>query len=407
MPFRFWNKILIITLLITFNTFPLSALAAEIGGDSPVDELAQEISKLNREIQELNEKTEEYQREINNIQKQKVNLKNQISLFTNRIKNTEAEMRVTEIKIKKTDLEIEQTKIKIQNKEIQIEEQKEKMAGFIRLIHKLDQKSYLEILLLNDSLSVFFNQIRYSRSIQEDLQKTLEQIKITKERLEQEKESLEEKRKELEILKKDLTQKNISFNYQKDAKMILLEETQNSEFRFKQLLNELKQEQEEINQEIIRLEKIIREKLKREGRIVELGSGIFIWPIPNNGITATFHDASYPFRYIFEHPAIDIRAAQGTPIAAADSGYVGRVRNGGARGYSYIMLIHKDGLSTVYGHVSRIDIEEGDYVIQGQTIALSGGMPGTPGAGRLTTGPHLHFEVRQNGIPVDPLNYLP
>ena len=71
------------------------------------------------------------------------------------------------------------------------------------------------------------------------------------------------------------------------------------------------------------------------------------------------------------------------------------------------MIIHANGLSTVYGHVNEIDVEEGRFVLQGQAIGRSGGMPGTCGSGRLTTGPHMHFEVRLNGIPVDPLLYLP
>jgi len=130
-----------------------------------------------------------------------------------------------------------------------------------------------------------------------------------------------------------------------------------------------------------------------------------IWPVPKNYITTYFHDPDYPFRYLFEHPGWDIRAGQGTEIDAAESGYVAHAQMNGTK-YAYIMIIHANGLSTVYGHVSKIFVKADDYVTQGEPIGLSGGTPGTVGAGPFTTGPHLHFEVRQDGIPVDPAGYL-
>ena len=107
-----------------------------------------------------------------------------------------------------------------------------------------------------------------------------------------------------------------------------------------------------------------------------------------------------------EHNAIDIPALQGTPVVAADDGVVLEVNDGGY-GYSTVSISHDDHLVTVYGHVSDILVEEGEEVSRGEVIALSGGRPGSKGAGVFTTGPHLHFETRVFGEAVDPMYYLP
>lgn len=130
------------------------------------------------------------------------------------------------------------------------------------------------------------------------------------------------------------------------------------------------------------------------------------WPLnPLYGISALFGDQDYERIFGLEHEAIDIPALQGTVITAAQDGTVEQVVDSGM-GYSYVVLRH-NGYATVYGHILEFLVEEGDVVYQGDPIARSGGMPGTPGAGHLTTGPHLHFEVVTGLGNVDPLDFLP
>ncbi len=132
-----------------------------------------------------------------------------------------------------------------------------------------------------------------------------------------------------------------------------------------------------------------------------------LWPIsPRRGVSAFFEDAEYKDRFKIDHHAIDIPVPQGTEIQAPADGLVLKVAENGL-GFSYIVLEHIDGMQTVYGHISEALVREGDQVHAGDAIALSGGKPGTKGAGLLTTGPHLHFAVKIHGALVDPLKYLP
>jgi murein DD-endopeptidase MepM/ murein hydrolase activator NlpD/outer membrane murein-binding lipoprotein Lpp len=122
------------------------------------------------------------------------------------------------------------------------------------------------------------------------------------------------------------------------------------------------------------------------------GSG-FAWPV-SGPITSPFG-----MRWGTLHPGIDIGVPTGTPIHAAGSGTV--VWCGWMSGYGNLVMIdHHNGLATLYGHQSRIAVGCNQEVSQGATI-------GYVGCTGFCTGPHLHFEVRLNGTPVDPLGYLP
>jgi len=134
---------------------------------------------------------------------------------------------------------------------------------------------------------------------------------------------------------------------------------------------------------------------------------VFIRPV-NGSITYGWHDLNYPYRATLgEHTGIDIAAAQGSRVMAAADGTVIEVVNGGlTEQASYILISHSGGLVTKYAHLSRLDIQAGDQVRQGNIIGLSGGTPGTAGAGLYSNGAHLHFEVILNGASVNPENYL-
>jgi murein DD-endopeptidase MepM/ murein hydrolase activator NlpD len=126
---------------------------------------------------------------------------------------------------------------------------------------------------------------------------------------------------------------------------------------------------------------------------IKQGSGQLIWPV-NGPITGVFGEQ----RPGHLHSGIDIAVPEGTPIRAADSGRVALMGYVGGYG-NYTCVQHTASMSTCYGHQSRFATSNGASVSQGQVIGYSGNTGDS-------TGPHLHFEVRINGTPVDPMGYL-
>ena len=158
-----------------------------------------------------------------------------------------------------------------------------------------------------------------------------------------------------------------------------------------------------------RRQEIERERLRQanEARLLanlQLGSGR-AWPVPGfHNITSDFGMRPNPFnRRVMEmHHGIDIASAgiNGAPVVAAADGVVTRASIGWNGGFgNVVMVLHGGGFTTVYAHLSRIQVREGQVVLAGETI----GNVGTTGN---STGPHLHFEVRQGSARINPWPFL-
>ena len=221
---------------------------------------------------------------------------------------------------------------------------------------------------------------------------------------------------QLNLLQQELASVRGQFSlYQERLAKSVVVLQQQGEYQ-QQLLGEKRYEQDFFQKA---LEEAIEEQKIIDRRIQELAGNVsdreyqdfpqehFQWPVaPLLGISAHFQDASYRKRFGLDHNAVDIPTDQLTPVQAPLSGKVLKVHDGGQTGYSYVQMAHREGFSTVYGHIYSSKVNEGDVVQQGEVIALSGGAIGTYGAGKLTTGPHLHFEILKDGQHVNPMDYL-
>jgi len=376
--------------------------------DPELDKINADIAKKKAAIEDLQRQQDAYKRALEAKQQEKSDLQNQLAIFDNRLASLQASVDKLKLNIEETQLEIRKLDLEIVAKENEIKRQKEQIATALSLLYKEGDKSDIEIMLMNDNFSQYIDQIKQLKDLNSGISDSLDALKTKQASLKSDRESQTARQENLVKLQDDLIAQQANLGDERGAKQVVLDQTKNSEAEYQKLLAQAKKEQLNAAADIANLEKTVRQRLSKSKQFnaIDTSSEGFTWPVPKNTITAYFHDPEYPFRNVFEHPAIDIRAKQSTTVRAASSGYVARAQDGGATGYSYIMLVHNDGLSTVYGHVSVISVNEDDYVTQGQVIGMSGGMPGTHGAGRLTTGAHMHFEVRLNGLPVNPLDYL-
>lgn len=376
-----------------------------------INELNKSIEDKQKEIEDLESQVEQYKQNIAAKHKEAATLANEILLINDRISKKEYEIDVREATIERLALEIDQLNVEIEQKQLAIEDSKGNLGKVINKIYQYDQKTLLEITLARATLSDYVTQVKYLENVEEGTKENLDYIKSLKASFETKEKAVNEKKDEVEAKKLELEGERDDLTQEKDFQNTILAETKMDEQKFQDLISQVKQEQVQVNAEISSLEQEVRKRLQGEDfdfddETLLTGDVLMSWPVSAaKGISCEFRCADYPFKKYFEHSAIDIRLDQGTSVKASASGIVAIAKPG--PGYSYVLIVHGDRVSSIYGHLSAIKVGVDELVQRGQIIGLSGGMPGTPGSGAYSTGPHLHFEIRIDGIPVDPRIYLP
>ncbi len=361
----------------------------------------QAIEQKKDDISDLNERISEYTKKIRQKEGEQASLSNQLDLLDNRIGKTTLEIESTNKEIDLSNAEILEIEQQIKTLQDQLDREKNLIINILQTLQIEDQNLPIKIFYGSQNFSELFDNLQRLEQLGEDLHRSVERAKASQNEFLRKKDDQIQKEQQLEDLKKTLEEEKQRLEDEAGAQTNLLVLTKHSESSFRALLTGLRQEQEQINNQVAQLQSEWQNKL-RAGDTGQNSSQPLSWPLnPSSyGISARFHDPTYPFRNLFEHSGVDIPHPIGTTIKSAGPGYVAWTRRGGKQYGNYVMIIHDNGIATLYAHLSRMDVQSDQFVARGDSI-------GAVGMTGFTTGPHLHFEVRLNGIPVDPMNYLP
>ncbi len=431
----------------------LAVLAVVLAQSVSYAETPDSAEFLDRLKQELNLSKADYRQILNTIDANKQNLKNldeETMTLQEQLDNLDQQADFTTSKlidvvkqIVKMENEVALLNEEIETKEVALEYQKELLKDYMRLMYE-EQNTYfnvdengnvdtMKLLFADESVGTVVKNLDYLEMLNVAGQEMLGRLDALTKELEDSKKKDKEKRLELNDLRGELAIKKQELDLAVESKQTLLNITAGQQSIYAQLLEQSVAEQEEVlndMRELASAVEFVEQKIKEDPNfdpknyanlldkrvtaLYEFSTKFgdsemngLSWPVdPERGISAFFRDQGYRAVFGFEHNAVDIPIAQGSPIHAPANGVVYKTRDNGY-GYSYIIVAHAKGYQTTYGHVSKILVEEGQTVKEGEIIGLTGGMPGTKGAGYMTTGPHLHFEVMINGKYVDPLEHLP
>ncbi len=392
--------ILLLCFLILYN-FGLTnnIKAQEINGDleQKKAELEQKIKEKSAELEKINQELSKTQSNLEETQKQKTSLQNEIKKLNETIKQLELNISADETTIQKLNLEIESLGYDIKNINFAIEKKEATIIKTIQQIQKNENKNLLMILLSNDSLANSVGEAKNLIDLKNQLQIDIKNLSDLQKELNNKLELSQNKKDDIEIRKNNLLARQSIIKDTQQTKQVILSQTKNQETLYIKQLKELKKQQEQLEDEIYQMEEELRKNFNFS--VIPLkNKGLLEWPIKlkEDGGTGkiTQHYGNTPYSNSLykgrPHNGLDIGVPIGTPVYAALDGVVMRVDNNDKNSWAryqygkYVMIKHDNNLATLYAHLSRPIVSNGQQIKKGQLIGYSGNTG-------YSTGPHLHL----------------
>ncbi|MBE6960885.1 MAG: peptidase M23 [Ruminococcaceae bacterium] len=353
-----------------------------------------DIDKLEKESDKLADEKADLERQLSQLAKDKSKalerkrlLDQRIGVVVNEIANTEELIANYEQLIAQRQEELSEA----QGLEA------EQYALFCRRVRNMEERgtiSYWSVLFDSSSFSAMLSALDSIYEIMSSDQKVIDNLKATQADISQRKAELETNKAGAEQARKDLVSKKADLTNQYAEAEALVYEIQNNQAEYKEVLAELDAEEERIRKEIVEMSK----KLAEQQAADAAKAGGYIWPTDSRYITSTIGGRESPGGIgSTNHKGTDIgRVGYTSPIYASKAGTVIVSQYSSSYGH-YVVIAHGSGNTTLYAHMSSRKVKVGDVVKQGQTIGISGSTGNS-------TGPHLHFEIMENGVIINPLD---
>lgn len=350
---------------------------------------ANNVTQYNNKLKQNQSKQQNITNELKKTVKKEGEVITKIQSLEEQIDKSEAEIESLYGKISTTEGEINKTVNKLASAEEKIDDKQDVMGSRLNVMYKNGTIGYAEVLLSSASITELLTNLDMVKKIVNHDVELLKDMKEQRDIIEEQKISLENQKRQLVNLKSSVEEKKKTLVVSRGEQERLRADLAQDKVALEKILDQTKKEADEISNKIRSL----------QSNTAYVG-GVLQWPVPGySRISSPFGNRIHPVLKTKKfHSGIDIPAPSGRDVVAAGDGKV--VSSGGLGSYGKAVIIdHGGGIMTLYAHNSKLLVSEGQTVTKGQKIALIGSTG-------LSTGPHLHFEVRKDGQYTNPVPYV-